>query len=76
MTKIDDELTEEMDRADELLDELFERLVNEDADPIGVAYSMWVHLTHILTAAGWTPEELIRDAGWHATNESTEGGMQ
>ena len=53
--------------------EILERLADEGRDPMGVVYSLWIHLTHLLAAAGWTPEELIRDTGWHATDETTEG---
>jgi hypothetical protein len=74
----DAEIDRQAEVAFELMDEYGDQIseIDEDVDPIGVAYCLWVHLTHILADAGWGPEELARDAAHHAAMETSEGQMQ
>jgi len=36
---------------------------------VGIIFSMWVDLTHILAMCGWTPAELAKEAVDHAMME-------
>lgn len=38
-----------------------------------LAYSLWVALTRWLAATGWKPDDLARDTGWHAADETSDG---
>jgi hypothetical protein len=58
------------DYAEKGLAELLAKVESEKEITVdGVAYALWVHLTHALVHWGWKPEELARDAEWHAKNE-------
>lgn len=63
---------------DELFPTIFEMVEEEseerDADPIGVIFSLWVYMTHVLFEYGWTADDLIKDVAWHAAKD--KGPMQ
>ncbi len=79
MTEITAQEQAEFDRQGEVADDLLSSVLDDtpaDVDCIGMLYSMWVAITHILADAGWTGEELARDVQHHVASATTEGGMQ
>lgn len=69
----------EFDRQGEVADDHLTAILDDipdDVDPIGVLYSLWVNITHLLADAGWTGEDLARDVQHHAASATTIGGMQ
>jgi hypothetical protein len=69
----DEQISEAMARGDELFFELKDGIEDAEDDPIGVAYSLWVALTRYLASAGWTEQELAKDAMHHAADQTSEG---
>jgi hypothetical protein len=79
MTKITAQEQAEFDHQGEVADQLLASALDDipaDVDDIGVLYSLWVAITHILADAGWTGEQLASDAHHHAASATTEGAMQ
>jgi hypothetical protein len=68
----DEEIEAAADRSIEMFDDLIERL-DDEADPLGVAYGLWVHLGRYLAEGGWTVEEMAKDTTYHA-NDQLAGG--
>jgi hypothetical protein len=70
-------VTDEEERAfalaDKLIDDALQAANDAGLDPGEVAYDMWINLTRTLTVIGWTPEELMRDAGWHSSHQGSDG---
>ena len=62
--------------ADKELSAVIENLDDGDDDPLGVLYSLWLQLTHLLADAGWSGEQLASDAQHHAARATCVGGMQ
>ena len=54
--------------ADGLLDAALAN--GEGLDHVGIVYSAWVALTHMLAMVGWTAAELNRDVDWHVAKEN------
>jgi hypothetical protein len=63
------------DIADELLCSVLDD-IPEDVDFVGVLFSLWVQITHMLAEAGFTGEQLAGDAHHHAALATTEGRVQ
>lgn len=63
----------EFELASEIFDHFLERCDATDCDPSGAGFDLWVQLARFLAEAGWTPEELIREAGWHAAHQTSDG---
>jgi hypothetical protein len=61
--------------ADQLTTQLLDEADTCGQDRNAVVYDVWIFLTRYLSAAGWTPEELMRDAGWHSAHQSSDGGV-
>lgn len=79
MTQITAQEQAEFDRQGEIADSILDSVVDdtpEDVDCIGVLYSLWVSITHILADAGWTGDDLAREVHYHVASATTEGGMQ
>ena len=72
-TPTDAEIQASSDRGNELFFELKEQIEDEEVDPVGVAYSLWINLIYYLASAGWNAEELTKDLVYHITSQSTEG---
>jgi hypothetical protein len=69
----------EFDLQNELADQHLTAVLEDtpdDVDSIGVLYSLWVNITHVLADAGWTGEELARDVQHHVASATTTGPMQ
>ena len=71
---IDEEIDAANDAASEILHDLDEALAAEPAYWCVVHYALWVSLTRLLAHNGWTPNELARDAAFHASH--SEGDVQ
>jgi hypothetical protein len=63
---------DEADRAAEMAtafaDQLIAEAVINNVDPGAAIYALWFHLTASLIQLGWTPDELKREAIWHAAD--------
>jgi hypothetical protein len=70
-TKADMELWDES--ADHLFNAMFERAQEAEQDPVGIAFSLWMQLTHMLAQSGWEPEELATEALRYGHVCTTEG---
>jgi len=69
----DEEIQASAKRGDELFVELMDNITDEESDPVGVAYSLWINLGRYLAEVGWTGAELARDAQHHAADQTSEG---
>jgi hypothetical protein len=69
MTTIIDTTDADIQRSNDLATAVFDGVLESipAGDLPGVAYSLWVDLTHLLVNAGWTREELAKDLRHHAT---------
>jgi len=79
MTEITPQEQAEFDRQAEVADDLLSSVLDDtpdDVDCIGVLYSLWVAITHILADAGWSGEQLASDVHHHAALATTEGRVQ
>lgn len=79
MTEITAREQAEFDRQGEVADNLLSSVLDDipaGVDSIAVLFSLWVQITHLLADAGWTGEELARDAHHHAASATTTGPMQ
>lgn len=79
MTQITEAEQAEFDRQNEVADEHLNNILDDlpdDVDPIGMLFSLWVNITHLLADAGWSGEELAREVQHHVASATTEGGMQ
>lgn len=50
--------------------------IPDDVDRIGVFYCLWIEIAHVLLDAGWTGDELARDAVLHAASAKPTGRIQ
>lgn len=66
----DDEI-QEYNLADEMIDHAHNIADCIDRDWCGIALGMWVRLTHDLVQLGFSKNELLESADWHAANEET-----
>ncbi len=48
-------------------------IIEDDSDPVGLAFGLFINLAHHLAAIGWTPDELAREAATHAAHQTSEG---
>lgn len=51
--------------ASEVLDALFAKSEEEEQDPVGAAYSLWIDLVHVLAEANWDMDDLTSDLQRH-----------
>jgi hypothetical protein len=70
---IDPEIARQIELAAKLLIADLRKINRTDEDQIGVLYAMRADITRLLADAGWTPEDLMRDAGGLAALHTSEG---
>lgn len=70
--EIDAAIEASNEKAAEIFDDLLDQ-INEEEDPVGVAYALWISLGRLLAEDGWTAEQLATDATWHANHQQAAG---
>ena len=62
-----------MEMADEITDEIFHLIHNEDLehyDPIATAFNIFINTYHILLYSGWSTDELKKELDEHFDNHT------
>lgn len=73
-----DEEDDALDHEDRIIDRVMESIAPDelpcDIDPVGVAYGLWLRLTHILLICGFTGDELVSDVREEQLSEAEPDG--
>jgi hypothetical protein len=59
------------DFADDLLDHMAEAVEESGEQTHAVFFAVWSKLTHLLTSAGWTKNELMEIIDFHTSGKTT-----
>jgi len=75
-----EEIAAATDFADELIDGILpiisEAVAAATVDGNAVNFSLWTFFTRLLAERGWAPDQLARDAAFHAAHQTSEGSVQ
>lgn len=69
----DEECTETANRSTDVFFDEVMAIIEDDPDPGGLAFGLFINLARQLAEIDWTPEELAREAMTHAAQQTAEG---
>jgi hypothetical protein len=75
MTVEDDEINKADELANQVIDYIDDILPDSDtAVAASTIFLLWIKLTRLLTEAGWSEKELVKDVRWHVKDAKANSG--
>lgn len=68
----EDEINQAIEKASDIIDQIFEDEDSEDYDPGLVVFSLFCHATHVLHDMGWTTQDLVNEVFNHSEHHHGE----